>query len=94
MEDYRIHFEPLKWLQIPEQGKEGVDVNNTQFMLADDFRCTASGPITDIHFWGSFLDDILPPEGPGGLIFDVSIWSDVPKGVNARTAIPAHGCGR
>lgn len=90
VEDYRIHFEPLKWLQIPEQGKEGVDVNNTQSMLADDFQCTASGPITDIHLWGSFLSDILPPEGPGGLIFDVSIWSDVPAGVDAPYSHPGH----
>ncbi len=90
VEDYVIRLEELKWLQIPEQGEEGVDVNNTQFMLADDFRCTASGPITDIHIWGSFTNDVLPPEGPGGLIFDVSIWSDVPKGVGASYSHPGQ----
>ncbi len=88
VEDYRIRLEALKWLQIPEQGQEGVDVNNTQFMLADDFQCTASGPITDIHFWGSFFHDVLPPEGPGGLIIDASIWSDVPKGADAQYSHP------
>jgi hypothetical protein len=80
VEDYQVRLEPLKWLQIPEQGQEGVDVNNTDHTLADDFQCTASGPITDIHIWGSFLGDNLPEEGPGGLTFDISIWSDVPVG--------------
>lgn len=88
VEDYLIHLEPLKWLQIPEQGQEGVDVSNVQFMLADDFECTSSGEITNIHFWGSFLGDVLPEEGPGGLIFDISIWSDVPAGVDAPYSHP------
>jgi hypothetical protein len=90
VEDYLVRLEPLKWLQIPEQGHEGVDVNNTDHMLADDFQCTASGPITDFHIWGSFLGDNLPEEGPGGLTFDVSIWSDVPKGVDAPHSHPGQ----
>ncbi len=90
VEDYVVDLEDLKWLQIPEQGQEGVDVNNTHFMLADDFECTASGPITDIHIWGSFLNDILPPEGPGGLIFKLSIWSDVPAGADVSYSHPGQ----
>jgi hypothetical protein len=90
VEDYLIPFEELKWLQVPEQGEEGVDVDNTDFTLADDFVCTASGPITDIHIWGSFVNDQLPPEGPGGLIFTVSIWSDVPAGVDASYSHPGQ----
>jgi hypothetical protein len=45
---------------------------------ADDFRCTESGFITEIHIWGSFEKDELPAVGPGGLIFTLSIWSDIP----------------
>ena len=42
--------------------------------LADDWQCSETGPITDIHFWGSWLWDI---EGPiDG--FDISIWDDIP----------------
>ena len=26
-------------------------------VLADDFPCTMTGPITDIHIWGSWLND-------------------------------------
>jgi hypothetical protein len=77
-------------LQIPEQGQEGVDVNDTDNLLADDFQCTASGPITDIHIWGSFNNDILPAEGPDGLTFTISIWSDVPKGVDADYSHPGE----
>jgi hypothetical protein len=80
VEDYPVRLEQLKWLQIPEQGQEGVDVSNANHTLADDFQCTASGRITDIHIWGSFLGDNLPEEGPGGLTFEISIWSDVPVG--------------
>jgi hypothetical protein len=80
VEDYQVRLEALKWLQIPEQGQEGVDVSNAAHTLADDFQCTASGLITDIHLWGSFLGDNLPEEGPGGLTFEISVWSDVPVG--------------
>ncbi|MBT8046609.1 MAG: hypothetical protein KJN67_05545, partial [Pontiella sp.] len=88
VEDYLVYVEDLKWLQIPEQGTEGVDVNMTDTQLADDFQCTASGPITDIHLWGSFKGDNLPPEGPDGLTFNLSIWSDVPAGVDADYSHP------
>ncbi len=82
VEDYPIDFDALKWLRIPEQGAEGVDVSNVDFSLGDDFLCTESGEITDIHLWGSFRGDVLPPEGPGGLIFDLQIWDDVPLGAD------------
>jgi hypothetical protein len=90
VEDYLIDLEPLKWLQVPEQGQEGVDVNNTYHQLADDFQCTASGPITDIHIWGSFWNDILPPGGPDQLGFKLSIWSDVPAGIDAEYSHPGE----
>ncbi len=82
VEDYPIYLEDLKWLKIPEQGAEGVDVNMTGTQLGDDFECTASGPITDIHIWGSFKNDILPPEGADGLIFNIEIWSDITAGTD------------
>ena len=42
--------------------------------LADDWMCTETGPVTDIHFWGSWLWDME------GIIdgFDISIWDDIP----------------
>jgi len=46
--------------------------------LADDFQCTQSGPITDVHIWGSFFRDVLPAEGPGSMTLTLTIYADVP----------------
>jgi hypothetical protein len=44
------------------------------WVLADDFPCTSSGQITDIHLWGSWLRDRVDPTAA----FTLAIWSDVP----------------
>jgi len=51
-------------------------------VVADDWRCTSSGPVTDIHIWGSWLNDEFPhdPAGlpdPGAVTFRLSIHSDI-----------------
>ncbi|MFO8011968.1 MAG: PEP-CTERM sorting domain-containing protein [Phycisphaerae bacterium] len=45
-----------------------------QKFLADDWTCTQSGPVTDIHIWGSWLADENPfiPKR-----FILGIWSNV-----------------
>lgn len=79
----------MHWPQFPDLTPTGLDVDATGDVpytpnhLADDFLCTATGPITDIHIWGSFLND-RPPEGPdgqpdpGGMVFRLSIHADFP----------------
>ena len=44
--------------------------------VADDWTCNESGPVTDIHFWGSWKDDLV------GVIshFEISIHADDPVG--------------
>lgn len=79
VEDYTVTLYSLKWLQGPDQSNQGVDVDN-RVSLADDFRCAESGPITDVHIWGSFEGDVLPPLGPGGMTIIVTIYQDVPVG--------------
>src|SRR5690349_15089568 len=59
-----------KWIQLPDLNPTGLDVLDTlqangaaapQWkILADDFLCTQSGPIRDIHIWGSWLNNVLP----------------------------------
>jgi hypothetical protein len=54
-------------------------------ILADDFPCTQTGPITDIHIWASWLGDsaalnIAP------VPITLMIWSDVP----ASSSGPSH----
>ncbi len=48
--NHKMHFP-----QLPDL--EGWDVNATYpKTLADDWQCSQSGPVTDIHFWGSWKD--------------------------------------
>ena len=66
--------DPFKWLQPPDL-EFGMDVRATQpKILADDFLCTQTGPITDIHIWGSWLDDRMNPLTH----FDLAIYKDIP----------------
>ncbi len=45
-----------KWVQLPDWN--GWDVNAVSpNVLADDFLCTETGVITDVHLWGSWKGD-------------------------------------
>ncbi|MBN2211047.1 MAG: hypothetical protein JW709_06585 [Sedimentisphaerales bacterium] len=49
-------------------------------IMADDFPCKDERPITDLHWWGSFLgwnEPYLPQEAIP-LTFHIGIWTDVP----------------
>jgi hypothetical protein len=50
-------------------------------VLADDFPCTVTGPITGIHIWGSWLDDRVNPNTH----FHLSIHEDVPADLASGT---------
>ena len=74
--DHKMH-----WPQLPDLDPTGVEVCMygdiyPYASLADDFRCTESGPITDIHIWGSFQDEVKPSGGPGTLTFQIKILSE------------------
>lgn len=75
-----------KWVQMPDLSTTGMDVNATWKspnafpyikVLADDFLCTSTEPITDVHIWGSWLNDMVNPD----VTFKLSIHSDIPAGV-------------
>jgi len=75
-----------KWAQLPELDQSPasaplgiaipsrVIVEQTGLVVADDFLCMQTGPITDIHVWGSWFNDELPPEPP---VFSVGIFADI-----------------
>ncbi|MBN1788366.1 MAG: hypothetical protein JW806_08220 [Sedimentisphaerales bacterium] len=67
---YKMHFP-----QLPDP--MGWDICLHEQMVADDFRCTESGPITDIHFWVSWHQDI---EDWANTTFKVEIWDNIPGG--------------
>jgi len=80
----------MHWPQEPDLSDKGVDVDMFLAVLADDFKCTAAGPIKDIHFWGSFADDILPAGGPGSLAFKIAIHADIPATTLAPALVPGE----
>lgn len=66
---HKMHFP-----QMPDP--TGWDVNFHDFMLGDDWQCSESGPVTDIHFWISWRQDEV-----GDLTFvKTEIYSNNPNG--------------
>jgi gingipain R len=72
---HKMHFP-----QLPDP--DGIDVNFTYpKVLADDWECSESGPVTDIHFWFSAKGDWLYQYGaPEEFISNihVSIHDNIP----------------
>ncbi len=71
----RMH--KMHWPQQPDFTSTGTGVSLSAVTLADDFLCTATGPIRNIHIWTSFRCDEMPKEGPDGLTLELSLYSDV-----------------
>lgn len=75
---HKMHFP-----QLPDPS--GWDVYGVAPMvLGDDWQCSQTGPVEDIHFWGSWLDDNV------GVItsFDISIREDIPAGITTPYSHP------
>ncbi len=68
-DSYKMHFP-----QTPKLG--GWDVEFAMSILGDDWLCTETGEVSDIHFWISWMEDNVQ-EIP---FIYVSIWSDNPQG--------------
>ena len=82
-----------KWAQQPDLSEMGVDVDATfdlmmfypPQLLADDFYCETTEPITGINIYGSWWGDRLPQDFPGmedeALVqFTLSFHEDLPIG--------------
>jgi hypothetical protein len=67
---YKMHFP-----QMPDPFGWDVDIDDL-YAVGDDFLCTETGPITDIHFWTSYRFGILAPIDT----LHVAIYSDNPNG--------------
>ncbi|MHC4254909.1 MAG: DUF7901 domain-containing protein [Planctomycetota bacterium] len=83
---YIFGVPPTKFVQYPDLDDTGIDVDaSMDFMgipphflvLADDFNCIRTDPITDIHVWGSWYHDELPEDDPQNVIFMLSIHADI-----------------
>ena len=64
---HKMHFP-----QLPDP--DGWDVEIVAVPIADDWQCTRTGPVRDIHFWTSWVgDDVNQIE-----VLDVNIYADIP----------------
>jgi hypothetical protein len=86
---------PVKWSQPPEMVYPwGFDVESDQTMIpgeipifnntvvADDWFCSDGLPVTDVHWWGSYLTDFNAVDG-----FRISIHADIPA---EATGLPSR----
>ena len=84
----------IKWSQPPEpynpkayDGWNELSVYTWNQIAADDWFCNTADPVTDIHWWGSFIgwscEDV--PEMPDS--FHIAIWTDVPAGADPNPDI-------
>lgn len=71
--------QPAKWFQMPDLSPMGMDVQATfEHLLADDFPCNQTGPITNIHIWGSWKNEFYPNfDRASSAGFTLSIHADV-----------------
>ena len=94
----------VKWSQPPvtytpsdafygwdEYSVYGEDIPETQ-IVADDWYCATTDPVSDVHWWGSFIgwSQPTPPAGTDPLRFHLGIWTDVPAGVEGEFSHPGR----
>ena len=84
----------IKWRQVPDMAF-GVNIESIEPspLVADDWQCTDPRPVTDVHFWGSYIgwQENLPqpdPPTPGVLGFIIRFYKDVPAGVDRPYSHP------
>lgn len=67
---YKMHYP-----QLPDPWGWDVSFSNN-IILADDWKCSQTGYVKDIHFWASSKGDNFPPMNTS--VIHVSIYSDIP----------------
>ena len=72
----------MHYPQMPDLYGWDVDASNESIILADDWQCTEEGNITDMHLWGSWLDD-KQGEGEEILGIKLKIYNNAPAVIDA-----------
>ncbi len=89
----------IKWSQPPVpvhppgrffRGWNEPSLRGGEQIVADDWVCTGERPVTDLHWWGSFVGWSRrdPPRLPDA--FEIAIWTDVPAGPGQPWSRPGH----
>jgi len=83
---------PFKMHYPQHPDPNGWDIDMTNFVLADDWRCTQTGAVKDIHFWYSVQGDssAAPILLPHFSSVSVSIHDDVPEDGTGGFSIPGN----
>lgn len=74
----------MHYPQLPDPNGWDVAITNGEpaqlsvSVVADDWLCTETGPVSDIHIWFSMLGDQVPVLST--IVF--TIWSDIPANPN------------
>jgi hypothetical protein len=68
----------MHYPQLPDLSDNALGVDLKPGWLADDFLCTGSGPITDIHLWIGSESGFLPGNPNTYPLLRVKIYSDIP----------------
>jgi len=74
------------------------DLLTIRRLVADDWRCTGLNPVTAITWWGSYIgyqytacqSEIVMPEPKRPDYFWLSVWTDVPAGVDLPYSHPGE----
>ena len=83
----------IKWSQRPDiidsnnpkliRGWDQQSVYYRRSIVADDWKCTDDRPVTDIHWWGSYVGWTKPyPPQVVPKAFHIGIWTDTPAGTD------------
>lgn len=75
---HKMHFP-----QLPDP--TGWDVDWTESWLGDDWQCSQTGPVADIHLWVSFKEwsETVVPASMSSAPVSVQIWSNDPGGAGS-----------
>jgi len=74
----------MHYPQLPDP--DGWDIDMTNYVLADDWKCSETGLVDDIHFWYSVEQQMDPTPPPHITAVQVSIHDDLPAGDPANPA--------
>jgi len=88
-QNHKMHYPQMPDLEDTGLNVYGSDVTDPDYgwapvWLADDWQCSQSGHVTDIHIWGSYLDDQVPPADDSDFIgLHLAIFDNIPAGESA-----------
>lgn len=83
--------DPALFYQLPDLSSNGMDVmiqtppgGGFNVHIADDFSVSSDQKMLDIHFWGSWLNDVVPLYGAQDITFDFFLFDDIPAYIGGK----------